>query len=375
MAQINMPTRRDKTAEALSTILTGLTIAEKVHGLVAPDETKDLIKKQHELAIKQQESQLRQDEQASQGVLTKPSQLALMAKGITLSNDDPGGKSVQFSDESGSPIYASIREERAKQTPLMQITKADKNGKPATVLADPFTGQEVTSFPSVEGQEKPQLHMVQATNDKGEKVNMLVDLTKIAPGTQISTGELTASGKASQPIQRRVNDMSAEEKKAFGQVVFGSQTLDQLQQEFDQNPDPSNRIKFIGSNRYSVLTGHLTDVIGRLRSGGAINGEEEKNFRNMMPTALDDPKVAEFKLKELKSLFDSELKIKGNTDVEELKKSGLWNMPEQPIAQASNGKDPQADHDINALEQEIQRRADARQKAQTGNKVPFAPWS
>lgn len=225
MAQINLPTRRDKTAEALSTILTGLTIAEKVHGLIAPDETKELIKKQHELAIKQQESQLKQDEQASQGVLTKPSQLALMAKGISLSGDDPGGKSVQFLDAQGSPIFASIKEERTKQSPLMQITKADKNGKAATVLADPFTGQEVASYPSVEGQEKPQLHMVQATNDKGEKVNMLVDITKISPGTQIPTGELTASGKAARPINERVQDMSGEQQKNFELVLFGSQEL------------------------------------------------------------------------------------------------------------------------------------------------------
>lgn len=113
-----------------------------------------------------------------------------------------------------------------------------------------------------------------------------------------------------------------------------------------------------------------------MRSGGAINAEEATTFTNFIPRVTDTPQSSINKLAQLQLMFDNSLQIKAGTNRAELKKAGMWNIPTQPEdRQASNGKGPEADHDLPALEQEIQRRADARQKAQTSNKVPLAPRS
>jgi hypothetical protein len=45
---------------------------------------------------------------------------------------------------------------------------------------------------------------------------------------------------------------------------------------------------------------NLADVIGRLRSGGAINTDEEKRFKSLLPGLADDAKTTQFKLEQLK---------------------------------------------------------------------------
>jgi len=59
------------------------------------------------------------------------------------------------------------------------------------------------------------------------------------------------------------------------------------------------------AQEFSTYQANLVDTIGRLRSGGAINGDEEKRFLNMVPQFGDKPATFDTKLKQLKSTFNS----------------------------------------------------------------------
>lgn len=58
-----------------------------------------------------------------------------------------------------------------------------------------------------------------------------------------------------------------------------------------------------GTGSYQAALNNATDVIGRLRSGGAINADEEKRFRKLLPGAFDSPQTVQYKLGTLSQLF------------------------------------------------------------------------
>jgi hypothetical protein len=58
-----------------------------------------------------------------------------------------------------------------------------------------------------------------------------------------------------------------------------------------------------GTGSYGAAISNATDVIGRLRSGGAINADEEKRFKDLLPSTFDDPETINYKLNALASLF------------------------------------------------------------------------
>jgi len=59
---------------------------------------------------------------------------------------------------------------------------------------------------------------------------------------------------------------------------------------------------------------NLADRIGRIRSGGAINKDEEKRFMGLLPGFADDPETIEFKLEKLEKEFSEvESKITGKS--------------------------------------------------------------
>jgi hypothetical protein len=52
-----------------------------------------------------------------------------------------------------------------------------------------------------------------------------------------------------------------------------------------------------------TLRSDLSDKIGRLRSGGAINKDEEYRFKNLLPTLRDDAETIKFKLDKIEREF------------------------------------------------------------------------
>lgn len=92
----------------------------------------------------------------------------------------------------------------------------------------------------------------------------------------------------------------------------GLDSLATIQQTLTSNPNAAKLASLPGGSFTQSLTGtgsytaaiaNATDVIGRLRSGGAINADEEKRFRSLLPSAFNDPETINYKLGQLANLF------------------------------------------------------------------------
>lgn len=73
--------------------------------------------------------------------------------------------------------------------------------------------------------------------------------------------------------------------------------------KFAALPGGSFTQKLTGTGAYSAATANAVDAIGRLRSGGAINADEEKRFKTLLPAAFDDQATVEYKLNALNNIF------------------------------------------------------------------------
>lgn len=108
------------------------------------------------------------------------------------------------------------------------------------------------------------------------------------------------------------NPQSAESAKLLGNVNSGIDQISQLQAQLDKNPNYFKNMNVPGNpigQTIANMTEDLSDILGRLRSGGAINADEEKRFRKQIPSKglsanFENPKVAKFKLQKLLSLFE-----------------------------------------------------------------------
>lgn len=85
--------------------------------------------------------------------------------------------------------------------------------------------------------------------------------------------------------------------------------LTQIQQARDffvnsPNINKSTKIPGVGREYDTVITS-LVDMIGRMRSGGAINVDEEKRFRQLLPNFMDNPQSTEYKMAQLEQEFSN----------------------------------------------------------------------
>lgn len=111
------------------------------------------------------------------------------------------------------------------------------------------------------------------------------------------------------PAQKPLN--STQQQQAFN-AQSGLKSLGDIAAALQQNPNEAKLAALPGGSLASSLTGtgsykaaiaNATDVIGRLRSGGAIGSEEEKQFKALLPQTFDSQQTAAYKLNQLQSLF------------------------------------------------------------------------
>jgi hypothetical protein len=104
--------------------------------------------------------------------------------------------------------------------------------------------------------------------------------------------------------------LSGEQKKLNALALSGLNSLDIISQgalDADGSKNWGSIIKGkLGFNRaYSDAVTNLSDIIGRLRSGGAITNDEEKRFRSLMPSTLDGAGTVKTKLDRLRGELNS----------------------------------------------------------------------
>jgi hypothetical protein len=121
--------------------------------------------------------------------------------------------------------------------------------------------------------------------------------------------------KASQPL-------SQDAAKTLTVARDGLNALDNIEQQFtDAKTGVFKEKNFKGTTRaskvlptflqgekaqqFTAYQANLVDTIGRLRSGGAISGDEEPRFLKMVPDFGDKPETFKTKIKQLQATFNS----------------------------------------------------------------------
>ena len=104
--------------------------------------------------------------------------------------------------------------------------------------------------------------------------------------------------------------ISGELKMKAGGLASSLKTLDELENIYNSGEKLgyiSSETPFIGGlmsdKPVDVAVRKLSDDIGRLRSGGAINKDEEDRFRNMLPRPGDSQKIAKQKIASIREEF------------------------------------------------------------------------
>lgn len=125
---------------------------------------------------------------------------------------------------------------------------------------------------------------------------------------EMAASKLSAKAKTAKP-------MSAESAKVIGNVEMGITAMTQLQKLFVDNPDVGTFTEAIANSpwpsawttdtqqQYKYLTSNLTDIVGRLRSGGAINKDEVVTFKGLIPKSTDSDALKKQKAQEFITLF------------------------------------------------------------------------
>lgn len=97
----------------------------------------------------------------------------------------------------------------------------------------------------------------------------------------------------------RKKEQSPEERKLNANVMSGLDALSTIQSKIDSDVGLG---KFMDGT-YKFAENNLVDVIGRLRSGGAIQADEEKRFKELLPSVLRSKETNQNNLRELNKLL------------------------------------------------------------------------
>lgn len=141
----------------------------------------------------------------------------------------------------------------------------------------------------------------------------------------------------------RLEKLGAEAKAKVGGIASTLDSINQYNSLIDEGFSKS----YIDANTpiiggvlqgtpVSEATTKLSDDIGRLRSGGAINKDEESRFLKMLPTGADDPTTSKRKLSSLAAEMKSRLGAYGFQD-EQLGEAGI---PRSQVVKYKKDKTP-----------------------------------
>jgi hypothetical protein len=108
--------------------------------------------------------------------------------------------------------------------------------------------------------------------------------------------------------------LNSTQQQQANNAQSGLDSLAAIAQTLQSNPNAAKLASLPGGSltqslthtgAYAAALNNATDVIGRLRSGGAINADEEKRFKALLPGSFDSPDTINYKLNTLATLFQS----------------------------------------------------------------------
>lgn len=164
----------------------------------------------------------------------------------------------------------------------------------------------------------------------------------------IKTESDLAKKKKELEIELQINPLgkiSGEDKNKVGSIATGLQSLDEMENAIAQGYEPeyidSNTPilgKFKSDNPLTKSKRMITEVIGRLQSGGAIGVEEEKRFNEMSPRPGDTPEIAAQKIQDQRRFLENKLRAYG-LNRQRLQQAG-FEIPNQGIAPQQQMQQP-----------------------------------
>lgn len=153
-------------------------------------------------------------------------------------------------------------------------------------------------------------------------------------GTYVSAGDFVEGG-----VTTNGKPLSAESSKLLANANSALSAIDSMTNILKTNgsfnvfaPNPFNQTK----RQYDAQAANLVDVIGRIRSGGAITDSEEARFKSLLPTALDGQASREIKLNQLKSLLNDVKTNLGANDLDINAASGGLSFNSAGTASSAN---------------------------------------
>lgn len=262
--------------------------------------------------------------------------------GIVRANRPPSGAQHQGTTEfeqsalnqalAGQPVTSDIAPSEIAQTPEFtapagQATTAAPSQKMGTIRDFKFLPSTSPFQQSqVKLDENGNLMVQQGgmfdfnagmTNQTLTQLGVLQELTGLKPlqaGEREKielTADLEAINKAYEKGITATDKLTGEAAKNLGNANIGLQMIDGLNAAFDKNP---NLFSFnIAATSESQMTRtsitNLADILGRMRSGGAINDEELATFKKLLPLTgaikgrIEKAETVKFKLQTLKNLL------------------------------------------------------------------------
>lgn len=122
-------------------------------------------------------------------------------------------------------------------------------------------------------------------------------------GQYVAAGDFVEGGA---PTGANGKPLSAESSKLSANVDSGLAAINEMTNMLNEKgtisifaPNPFNQTR----KQYFTSADNLVDIIGRIRSGGAITDSEEARFKALLPKALDDKNTWTKKINQLKALL------------------------------------------------------------------------
>lgn len=112
-------------------------------------------------------------------------------------------------------------------------------------------------------------------------------------------------------VQAKFGKMSAEQVKQTNSEIMAMKAAKDMDSALKAG---HNTFSPVGDNPFTIAAREWAEGLGRLQSGGAINAEEEKRFREMAPTVWDSTKIQREKLRRMQEMMAQRLKSRGFQD-------------------------------------------------------------
>lgn len=152
-----------------------------------------------------------------------------------------------------------------------------------------------------------QLFIQDLIQNGGKNLDKLTTLQKlISPQEDLDTQKKQLEIQALQKEMTEGKPLGSEEQKMANNATSGLRSLQDIEQTLGKDAENPLMVlpDFLGGNQsYQTSKENLTDVIGRLRSGGAIGTEEEKRFKKLLPNSKKSADTNQKDLAELKKLL------------------------------------------------------------------------